>query len=67
MCIKQAGTLFVKQIYDNIIIIPREGVGGALGATARKPSLLIAIWRSPQRNLAESEGKFPHTGMVLRL
>ncbi len=53
--------------YYIIIIIPREGVGGALGATARKLSLLIPIWRSPQRNLAESKGKFPHTGMVLRL
>jgi hypothetical protein len=30
-----------------IIIIPREGVGGALGATARKPSLPIPIWRMP--------------------
>ncbi len=31
-----------------IIIIPREGVGGALGATARKPSLYI--WMRPNEN-----------------
>ncbi len=30
-----------------IIIIPREGVGGALGATARNPSLPIPICKSP--------------------
>jgi hypothetical protein len=34
-----------------IIIIPREGVGGALGATARKPSLPIPIWRSQKKIL----------------
>jgi hypothetical protein len=58
----QAGHIYNDNNNNN----PLEGVGGALGATARKPSLPIPIWRSRQRNLAESEGNFWHTRMVLR-